>query len=317
MKKLKLRDVLCFSVCLVGLSSLSAHAGLFCQLDVPEEFGCECGIPRKTSEGWSCEGYCKEGRKCMPDGGCCKSERYCKKDDDHIDCCKDGEYCNTSGTGATLCQACGGIENCQTYTSPGGTCACKKCNDGYEKTEERCCPILEDPNCDKVFDDVTGCYICQSCAIENCAECSADGTTCVQCDDGYQVNNGQCMDSECVGAAYFASCNNGAGYCADRLCLSLSDSAITQCQKYAAWLNNPASKTTEAYVKNGFICSGSNDLYCFFYDPSTCSCGGFYNNANCPNGHLTMCNLTARKVYQSSFDFAGDMMISPGLCADS
>lgn len=71
----------------VLLSSASVYA--VCNPNLPV---CQCAYPEMKNGIIGCsETYCKTGTKCMPDGSCCPSEKFCGSN-----CCAENEICNTS-----------------------------------------------------------------------------------------------------------------------------------------------------------------------------------------------------------------------------
>jgi len=78
---------------LIGLCSISM-ADAACT--PPATLKCECQHPIINSNGkLACgEDYCaKNGKKCMPDGSCCESDKFC---DSTVgkQCCSDGQVCD-------------------------------------------------------------------------------------------------------------------------------------------------------------------------------------------------------------------------------
>ena len=62
----------------------------------PTTLKCNCAHPIINSEGKLACGasYCGD-KKCMPDGSCCETEKYCESSELGKQCCADGQTCDT------------------------------------------------------------------------------------------------------------------------------------------------------------------------------------------------------------------------------
>ena len=81
----------------------------------PTTLKCACQHPTIENGLLVCgESYCGD-KKCMPDGSCCESDKYCESSEQGKQCCSDGQTCDTT-TGCveakadieTLCAKAGG-----------------------------------------------------------------------------------------------------------------------------------------------------------------------------------------------------------------
>ena len=73
------------------LSSISAYA----VCTPPTTLKCNCAHPIIENGVLACgASYCGD-KKCMPDGSCCESEKYCEVGDNKY-CCADGQTCDTT-----------------------------------------------------------------------------------------------------------------------------------------------------------------------------------------------------------------------------
>ena len=63
----------------------------------PTTLKCNCAHPIINSEGKLACGasYCGD-KKCMPDGSCCETEKYCESSELGKQCCADGQTCDTT-----------------------------------------------------------------------------------------------------------------------------------------------------------------------------------------------------------------------------
>ena len=73
------------------LSSISAYA----VCTPPTTLKCNCAHPIIENGVLACgASYCGD-KKCMPDGSCCESEKYCEVGDNKY-CCADGQTCDST-----------------------------------------------------------------------------------------------------------------------------------------------------------------------------------------------------------------------------
>ena len=131
------------------LSSVSVYAACY-PLWGSKDRPCQCQYPIIDSNGKiGCgEDYCaKNGKKCMPNGGCCDIEKYCETSEKGKQCCNSSETCDTrNGCVNAVCENiyCGDGE-CQNgvcVAEDGTTCEEGKIvfKDNYVG-EYHCCPV--------------------------------------------------------------------------------------------------------------------------------------------------------------------------------
>ena len=132
---------------LVALSSISI-ANAVCT--PPTTLKCACQHPIINSEGkLACgEDYCaKNGKKCMPDGSCCETEKHCASSEQGLQCCADGQTCDATKGCVDGCEE--GQLSCKIGTDAwccdkGNTCgssinSCNKCRNVEDISDENEC----------------------------------------------------------------------------------------------------------------------------------------------------------------------------------
>ena len=104
------------------LSSISAYAAC----TPPTTLKCNCAHPIIENGVLACgASYCGD-KKCMPNGSCCESEKYCEVGDNKY-CCADGQTCDTTKGCVETVDECNGQSDYTTCQNGNGYCLYKHC----------------------------------------------------------------------------------------------------------------------------------------------------------------------------------------------
>ena len=99
------------------LSSISAYA----VCTPPTTLKCNCAHPILENGVLACgASYCGD-KKCMPDGSCCESEKYCEVGDNKY-CCADGQTCDTTKGCVETANECNGKNDYTPCQNGNGYC---------------------------------------------------------------------------------------------------------------------------------------------------------------------------------------------------
>ena len=84
-------------ILLTGLISLCSISAANAICTPPTTLKCECAHPIVNSEGKLACGtsYCGD-KKCMPNGACCETEKYCVSSEQGTQCCAENQSCDTT-----------------------------------------------------------------------------------------------------------------------------------------------------------------------------------------------------------------------------
>ena len=214
---------------------------------------CQCQHPVIENGILKCgPSYCGD-KKCMPNGSCCETEKYCSSSENGIQCCSETQTCDTTKGCVEGCS----IENCiecdETKTS------CKICADGYTLMEGEC----YQPCSGGVYVDN---YTSQGVLNGKiCCELKADDSF-VNASGYYLVG---AIDGVCCGAYKQATmyCSNsasimvngGVAFCAtEHSCDMGSDCSMTATSE--GWYENPGRYCTR--LVNWTCQSYNNSYYC-------------------------------------------------------
>ena len=190
--------------------------------------------------------------------------------------CKPGYLLQNSHLQNSTCVLCS-IDNCASCSSDN---VCAQCSSGYSPNTNNGCDFCQSPckacavngcsSCLSPFNptpDVNGaCFICN---IVNCADCSADGTSCTTCQAGYDisVDNSNCTKTcpancdDCVDSTSCTKCSKYYYINANNLC--------TQClntPKCEECTLNGCTKCASGYLSVANVCTPCPS-YCAVCDP--------------------------------------------------
>ena len=225
---------------------------------------------------------CPSGTKMNPDTYECiacsiSNCSYCKEAGVCSECNASFALNETTGQCERVCQ----VDNCKVCSSDGKSCT--TCADGYTDSGSTCvkCNI---ENCQACIKD-NFCQVCKSgyqvnsstgvcdvlCEIADCAKCSSDGKTCLQCSKGtWHPLNNACMEDpeeeKCTdypnSACLDFNQNECSQYCTCEACPDMSN-------RFAKWKGGCKNDAVRSKTE-----SGSDGNTCVICDPETCEyCG--------------------------------------------
>ena len=256
---------------LLTLISLSAINYGNATCTPPTVLKCQCQHPIINSDGkLACgEDYCaKNNKKCMPNGSCCETEKYCESSIGK-QCCSDEEHCDTIQGCIVACKNdCttenDGTECCTSLGIAGlclnGSCKTKTCNEGEKlyiykdgsaaivtHTSLGCC--ISDPNTTPLNNPSANSR--QLCCTSNEPVYSRIGcNSSAECTSEYEGQYG-CFKAKpelisCTASLSFSSVEEGVEACVNGSPANFASTPIQKtwgyCEKYTDWsfINLPA-----------------------------------------------------------------------------
>ena len=181
---------------------------------------------------------------------------------------------------------------------------CKDCPNDCSKCSNDCskcpCPPNDCSKCPCPPNDCSKCPPTTTCTIANCKTCSDDGTTCSECDQGYDLSSDNTKCTKHKAACTIANCKT----------CSVDGTACSECvdgYTFSDASNSCVKQKYECDSKSG--CTISPDGTLSYSDCNT-SCKKYC----CGNGNMDGCGLTTTTTCDDSLDLLYSYGSEPSHC---
>lgn len=250
---------------------------------------CGAGKYLDMSDGkcYSCSNGCKS---CTGPDACTECENAYNLESGYciMKTCEAGMYLNSETGECLSCPAT--CTTCATVMSSSETPQCTSCAEGY-KLDEATATCVELNCSDAEYVKGNECLPCSG-TISNCLTCSGENT-CTVCENGFTLQNGQCVGIDCGAGTYLNMSKNPA----------TCDSCTSPC----ATCSGSATSCTSCV--DGYKLSGSSCVQ------KSCSEMGY--STSCPSGYDSTRETTGSDGQCYSCSKPGDYCASDSECNDS
>ena len=250
---------------------------------------CGAGKYLDMSDGkcYSCSNGCKS---CTGPDACTECENAYNLESGYciMKTCEAGMYLNSETGECLSCPAT--CTTCATVMTSSETPQCTSCAEGY-KLDEATATCVELNCSDAEYVKGNECLPCSG-TISNCLTCSGENT-CTVCENGFTLQNGQCVGVDCAAGTYLNMSKNPA----------TCDSCTSPC----ATCSGSATSCTSCV--DGYKLSGSSCVQ------KSCSEMGY--STSCPSGYDSTRETTGSDGQCYSCSKPGDYCASDSECNDS
>lgn len=250
---------------------------------------CGAGKYLDMSDGkcYSCSNGCKS---CTGPDACTECENAYNLESGYciMKTCEAGMYLNSETGECLSCPAT--CTTCATVMSSSETPQCTSCAEGY-KLDEATATCVELNCSDAEYVKGNECLPCSG-TISNCLTCSGENT-CTVCENGFTLQNGQCVGIDCGAGTYLNMSKNPA----------TCDSCTSPCATCSG------SATSCTGCVDGYKLSGSSCVQ------KSCSEMGY--STSCPSGYDSTRATTGSDGTCYSCSKPGDYCASDSECNDS
>ena len=250
---------------------------------------CGAGKYLDMSDGkcYSCSNGCKS---CTGPDACTECEKAYNLESGYciMKTCEAGMYLNTETGECLSCPAT--CTTCSTVMTSSETPQCTSCAEGY-KLDAATATCVELNCSDAEYVKGNECLPCSG-TISNCLTCSGENT-CTVCENGFTLQNGQCVGISCPAGTY--------------LNMSKNPATCDSCSSPCATCSGSATSCTGCV--DGYKLSGSSCV------KKSCSEMGY--STSCPSGYDSTRATTGSDGTCYSCSKPGDYCASDSECKDS
>ena len=247
---------------------------------------CGAGKYLDMSDGkcYSCSNGCKS---CTGPDACTECENAYNLESGYciMKTCEAGMYLNSETGECLSCPAT--CTTCATVMSSSETPQCTSCAEGY-KLDEATATCVELNCSDAEYVKGNECLPCSG-TISNCLTCSGENT-CTVCENGFTLQNGQCVGVDCAAGTY--------------LNMSKNPATCDSCSSPCATCSGSATSCTSCV--DGYKLSGSSCV------KKSCSEMGY--STSCPSGYDSTRETTGSDGQCYSCSKPGDYCASDSEC---
>ncbi len=236
---------------------------------------------------YSCSNGCKS---CTGPDACTECEKAYNLESGYciMKTCEAGMYLNTETGECLSCPAT--CTTCSTVMTSSETPQCTSCAEGY-KLDAATATCVELNCSDAEYVKGNECLPCSG-TISNCLTCSGENT-CTVCENGFTLQNGQCVGVSCPAGTY--------------LNMSKNPATCDSCSSPCATCSGSATSCTSCV--DGYKLSGSSCV------KKSCSEMGY--STSCPSGYDSTRATTGSDGTCYSCSKPGDYCASDSECKDS